>query len=39
MEIKGTMASTGLGCVGWWTPEEDDEAVEDEQDEMEVAAH
>lgn len=40
MEIKGTMASTGLGCVGWWTPEEDDEeeAVEDEQDEMEVAA-
>ncbi|CAI2354460.1 unnamed protein product [Caenorhabditis sp. 36 PRJEB53466] len=35
MEIKGTMASTGLGCIGWWTSEED-EAVEDEQDEENV---
>ncbi|ULT89730.1 hypothetical protein L5515_008111 [Caenorhabditis briggsae] len=37
MEIKGTMASTGLGCVGWWTADdEDEEAVEDEQDEQEI---
>uniref|UniRef100_A0A1I7V004 RNA_pol_Rbc25 domain-containing protein n=2 Tax=Caenorhabditis tropicalis TaxID=1561998 RepID=A0A1I7V004_9PELO len=35
MEVKGTMASTGLGCVGWWTSDEneEEEAVEDEQDE------
>ncbi|EFP11011.1 hypothetical protein CRE_30699 [Caenorhabditis remanei] len=39
MEIKGTMASTGLGCIGWWTSEEEDEeAVEDEQDEQEGVA-
>lgn len=36
MEIKGTMASNGLGCIGWWTAEdEDEEGVEDEQDEQE----
>uniref|UniRef100_A0A8R1HNM5 RNA_pol_Rbc25 domain-containing protein n=1 Tax=Caenorhabditis japonica TaxID=281687 RepID=A0A8R1HNM5_CAEJA len=36
MQIRGTMAGTGLGCIGWWTSEEDEEEVEDEDQEEKV---
>ncbi|CAB3397300.1 unnamed protein product [Caenorhabditis bovis] len=31
MEVIGTMAGTGLGCVGWWAAEEEEEEAEDEE--------
>ncbi|CAI5451778.1 unnamed protein product [Caenorhabditis angaria] len=36
MEITGTMAGTGLGCVGWWTTEDDEEEEEEVEEQHHV---